>query len=391
MREIADVMPPGEYLEVRTLDGQVVASTSGAEPFRWPDTLGEDPYEGFEFNDQHYLAHKAVFEVVGRQYVVFTASSLEPLREATAEMRAQVHWGVLAFLLLSTLGGWMIASRALRPVDEITRAARSISIEDLSHRLEVPKTGDEIERLAATWNGMLERLDKAVGRLSQFTADASHELRTPTAVIRTTAELALRKERPVEDYREALEKVQREAGRMSQLVEDLLVLARADADLDTLPMSTLDLGILIRDVCQDFQVLAQVKPIEFDWQIGEGAAQVRGSDSALRRLLIVLLDNAIKYTPAGGSVRLKLETVGSAPVVEVRDSGVGIPGKDLPKIFDRFYRADPARGRAGGSHGLGLAVGQWIAGKHGARIDVESVEGQGSVFRVVFPRAPERA
>ena len=210
-------------------------------------------------------------------------------------------------------------------------------------------------------------------------------MRTPTAVIRTTAELALRKERSAEDYREALEKVQREAGRMSQLVEDLLVLARADADLDAMPVSTLDLGQLTRDVCQDFQVLAKVKPIEFDSEIGEGTAQVRGNDSALRRLLVVLLDNAIKYTPAGGSVRLKLEVVGGAPVVEVRDTGVGISGEDLPKIFDRFYRVDNALSRDTQGAGLGLYIVRSLIEAHGGTIWVESKPGQETTFFFTLP------
>ena len=300
-------------------------------------------------------------------------------------MVGMLRWAVPLFLLLSALGGCAISSRALKPVDDITRTAQSISIEDLSHRLDVPATGDELERLAATWNGMLERLETAVSQLRQFTADASHELRTPTAVIRTTAELALRRERPAAEYRQALRKVMAEAGRMTRLVEDLLTLARTDGNLDAPPVSPVDLPDLVRDVCQDYRVLSEAKQLQFDWAVPATHVAVNGSEPALRRLLVVLLDNAIKFTPAGGKVSVSLHEDSGAAWLEVADTGVGISESALPHIFDRFYRADPSRSRNAGGYGLGLSVAKWIADRHHAGIEVESTEDTGSVFRVSFP------
>jgi len=385
MQGVAELMPPDDFLEVRAADGRVVAARTGAGDFPWPVELDDGPFEPVEYQGQPYLTHSQSFEVRGTPYRFYTATSVAQLVEVAEEMWMHIHWGIIAFLLLSTLGGWVIASRALRPVDEITKAAQSIGIQDLSHRLEVPQTGDEIERLAGTWNGMLESLEEAVQRLNQFTADASHELRTPTAVIRTTAELALRRERSPEEYRESLEKIQRESGRMTQLIEDLLTLARSDSHLDGLAMAPVLIGEIARDVCEDYKVLAEAKGLRLTWDLAGAGPSVQGNEPALRRLLIVLLENAIKYTHSGGEVRVRTASQAGRPVMEVSDTGIGIPGEDLTKVFDRFYRSDPSRSRATGSYGLGLAVAKWIAGKHGAGISVESVEGKGSVFRVRFP------
>ena len=205
-------------------------------------------------------------------------------------------------LLLASAGGYWISRRALAPVDALTQAARSIGIQNLSQRLPMPSTGDELARLAETWNGMLARLESAVQRLSQFTADASHELRTPIALIRTTAELTLRRDRPAETYRQALGQIVAESERMTQLVEDLLLLARADAGLPALPLERIELTPLVRDVCQQGEVLARERQLELSAQAPEQPVYVEANDPALRRLLLLLLDNAVKYTPAGGRI-----------------------------------------------------------------------------------------
>jgi heavy metal sensor kinase len=385
MQGIADLMPPGDYLEVHDADGRVVAARLSASDFPWPSIPAGETFGPAEYHAEPYLTHVQPFEVEGQVYTFYTATSLVPIKEIADEMLAHLHWAIILFLLLSTLGGWMIASRALRPVDEITRTARSISIEDLSHRLEVPQTGDELERLASTWNGMLERLERAVEQLNQFTADASHELRTPTAVIRTTAELSLRRERAPEDYRASLEKIHRESGRMTQLVEDLLTLARADSSLYELPMSAVTLEAIANDVLSDYKVLAEAKRLTLTSEMPETATELQGNEATLRRLLVVLLDNAIKYTHAGGTVSVRVTRQHDRATLEISDSGIGIPPEDQSKIFDRFYRSDRSRSRSTGSYGLGLSVARWIAERHGATMSVESAEGEGSTFRVIFP------
>jgi heavy metal sensor kinase len=302
-------------------------------------------------------------------------------------LRAVLLWSAPLVLLIGSLGGYWMSRRALAPVDAITRAAQTIELENLSERLTVPPAGDELARLAETWNTMLGRLEAAVKRLAQFTADASHELRTPVTLIRATAELTLRRERPVETYREALRQIIQEADRTTRLIEDLLLLARADAGLPALPLDRVELTPLVRDVCEQGQILAQERQLEIAAEAPEQPLYVQGNDTALRRLLLLLVDNAVKYTPPGGRITVSVALDASGPTITVRDTGIGIPDAALPHVFERFYRVDESRNRDGGGAGLGLSIAQWIAERHHASLEAESVIGQGSAFRVRFPQA----
>lgn len=287
---------------------------------------------------------------------------------------------------ISCLAGVWLSRRALRPVDEVTHAARRIGIDNLSERLPVPATGDELQRLTETWNAMLARLDAAVSTLSQFAADASHELRTPLAVIRTSAELALRRARSPEEYRDALRGIETEAERMGQLVENLLFLARSEAQPAGSPKESADLRAIIEEAAREMRPVAEERGVRIRVDApGDASALVRGSRAALARMLLALLDNAVKYSPRGADVVMSLATQGEAPEVSVRDSGAGIAAADLPHLFKRFYRADPARSTGG--FGLGLAIAETIATAHGAKISVESAPGAGSTFRVSFQTA----
>jgi heavy metal sensor kinase len=289
--------------------------------------------------------------------------------------------------LAASAGGYWLSRRALSPVDEITGAARSIGPENLSTRLPVPRTGDELQRLSETWNEMLERLDSAVDRIQRFTADASHELRTPVSVIRTTAELALRRERNPEQYRDALHQILLETERMTQLTEDLLLLARGDAREFTLRWEPVDWNEVAGRVVEEGRSIAEARGIRLRIDPAPGAVMTLGDESALRRLLTVLLDNALKHTPAGGSIEVAISSAEQLVIVTVRDSGEGIDPTDLPHIFDRFYRGDKARNRQTGV-GLGLAIAQSAANMHGARIEVESELGRGATFTASFAKLP---
>jgi heavy metal sensor kinase len=321
----------------------------------------------------------------GEKYRVLVAAPMDATEATLRRVRLLLLWSAPLVLLLASLGGYWISRRALAPVDEITREAQVIGIQNLSQRLAVPASGDEIQRLSETWNGMLARLEGAVKRLSQFTADASHELRTPIALIRTTAELTLRRERSAETYREALRQVVVESERTTRLVEDLLLLARSDAGLPSLPLERMELTPLVQDVCQQGRVLAEARQLQISAEIPDEPVYVEANDPALRRMLLLLLDNAVKYTPSGGRITLSVDCGSAGATVAVRDTGIGIPETALPHVFERFYRVDESRNRDAGGTGLGLSIAKWIAERHHASLEAESVLGEGSVFRIRFP------
>jgi heavy metal sensor kinase len=299
------------------------------------------------------------------------------------ELRVLLWSLIPVMIVIACLGGVWLSRRALRPVQDVTAAALMISIENLSERVPVPATGDEIARLAEVVNSMLARLESAVKTLSQFVADASHELRTPLAVIRTTAELALRRGRSPESYRESLEDVVSEAQRMTQLVEDLLILARTDAQIVEMPRAPVDLRDILQAVAAEMNSLAQTRQLHIRTILGDVPAIIAGNRPALHRLFVGLLDNALKYSHPSGEVFVTIERQEARLSVTIQDFGAGIGEADLPHIFERFYRAD--RSRTGSGHGLGLPLAESIAIAHRAKIEVRSVEGAGSTFTVIFP------
>lgn len=349
---------------------------------------------GFEFHYPAIRRADRTLQAIRRKFQVGPEDFTLELGTSSREIDHTLNLlGILqltlfpAVIALACAGGAWLSRRALKPVDEITAAARAISIENLSQRLPVPHTGDEIERLTEVWNTMLERLESAVLTLSQFAADASHELRTPLAVIRTSAELALRRAREPEAYRESLGEVAAEAERMTQLVEDLLFLARSDARSVGLPMAPFDLRDAIRDALAEVRDLAAKRDLEIQFTEPAEPVAVRGNRAATRRLYLALLDNAIKYSPPGSPVNIKLSATPQQITVVIEDFGIGISAADLPNIFQRFYRADKARTGSvdgHGGHGLGLSLAETLAQAHGASIGVKSVEGQGSVFSVIY-------
>jgi heavy metal sensor kinase len=288
-------------------------------------------------------------------------------------------------VVLASTGGYLMSRRALTPVDEIIQEAKGIDSKNLSKRLKVLRSGDELQRLSETLNGMLERPESAFNRITQFTADASHELRTPLALMRTTLEVSLRTSHSESEHREAQAQTLEELEKTSALVEKLMLLARADAGVETLHRSPLDLADTLRDVCRQGRTLAESKQINFEEKNLTTQAMVDGDRDALYRLFLILIDNAVKYTAPGGLITVSLTAGDQTAVVEVRDTGIGIATNDLPHIFDRFYRADKARSRESGGVGLGLSIARWEAEAHGGSIEVQSSVGKGSTFRVRLP------
>ncbi len=325
--------------------------------------------------------------VAGQSYLIQSAFEMDDFYGALEHFALLLFISIPLLLLCAAAGGYWISTRALAPVDQITQTARTISAQNLSSRLVVPNTGDELQRLSETLNGMLGRLEDAFKKITQFTADASHELRTPVAVMRTRTELSLRKARSAEEYRDVIAEVLAELEKTSTLIEQLMFLARADSGAETLHFSATDVSEVLREACHQGSALAEAKQIGFQEQISGNSMWIRGDASSLRRLFLILIDNAVKYTPASGQVEVSLQRNDGYAVAQVRDTGIGISETDLPNVFERFYRADKARTRESGGVGLGLSIGRWITEVHAGTIEVHSSPGRGSIFEVRLPIA----
>ena len=256
-------------------------------------------------------------------------------------------------VLLAGSGGWLLARRALRPVDQMTEAARRISAEHLDERVHTTGTGDELDRLAATLNDMLGRLDVTFRQIRQFSADASHELQTPLTILQGELEVALRAPRTPDEYRRVLTSALEESGRIARLVEGLLLLSRADAGVLRMDRQPVDLARLVAEVCEHSQVLAKARGVTLD--LGPLTPMTIQGDQHLRRLLLNLVDNGLKYTLTGGRVTLALHQDGAWAVLRVTDTGIGLAPEEQERIFQRFYRAPAAVSRGEEGSGLGSA------------------------------------
>lgn len=308
------------------------------------------------------------------------------------EMFEELRWALglttpLLLILACSSGYWM-SGRALRPVDEIEKTVRRIGSRTLTERLSLRGTGDELDRLSVTINQMLERLESAFRLVVRFTADASHELRTPVAIIRTTGEVIRESPRTPKEHEEAWDQVVGQTERMSRLVDDLLLLARADAGHSDVVFETVDLAEIVSAAAREMKVLANASGLELTWLVPP-VCRMSGDPDALRRVMLILIDNAIKYSAEGGKLAINLQMNESygprQAIIEVCDTGIGIADADLPRIFDRFYRVSTDRSRKTGGSGLGLSIAKWLVLTHGGHIDVESTPGKGSRFRVTLP------
>jgi len=341
----------------------------------------------FASRDTPFRVVNAEIKAGDQSYLVQIAAPLDDFYEALHRFGMLLLVSIPILLLCAAGGGYWLSRRALAPFDQITQTARSVSIQNLSSRLVVPQSRDVLQRLSETFNSMLERLEAAFKKITQFTADASHELRTPVAVMRTRAELSLRKTRTVDEYREALTQIHTDLEKTSDLVEKLMLLARADYGAEVLQLSSANLGEIVRDACSQGRTLSESKQISFYEQMPDFPVWVKADAHALRRLFLILIDNAVKYTPTGGQIEVFVATDNGSALATVRDTGIGIAPEDLPNVFERFYRADKARSRESGGVGLGLSIGRWIAETHGGTIEVQSSLGHGSVFQVRLPLA----
>lgn len=321
----------------------------------------------------------------GETFFVVVGQSLREVQRAQRQLVILLAITNPVALLLAGLGGFWLANGALSPVDRLTRAAERIGRGNLKERVEERRSQDEIGRLAATFNRMISRLEQAFERERRFTADASHELKTPLAVLRGDIEVALRRERAPEEYQRVLKSSLEEIARLTRLTDDLLTLARSDAGESVLSIEPVRLDQLAAEACAYIAPLANSAGVTLSFEAPESAIDIEGDPKRLKQLLVNLLDNAIKYTPSGGQARLSLSVIESFALIEVSDTGRGIPSSALPNIFERFYRQTDARDARVTGFGLGLAISKWIIDAHGGSIEVDSKEGQGSHFTVRLP------
>jgi heavy metal sensor kinase len=387
----------GIYIQVLGPDGRVAGRSSSLEGFSFP--LSEKAYtQALEGELTHevvdtvgrypvrVVTRPIVLKGRGLVAIVQVGSSLEGREKIFNYMVSFTGVGTVISVLIASAVGWFLAVKALKPVDEITRMARRIGAESLDERLSIKGPTDEIGRLAATFNEMIARLERSFKQVRQFTADASHELKTPLTVLKGEIEVALRSGASPEELKEVLVSNLEETDRMSYIVKNLLDLARADVEA---VRTVVPLDRVLAERFEHFRKKAVTEGVEMDI-LRNTPVTVSGDPVRLGQLIYNLIDNAFKYTPRGGKVELSLEESDREAVLKVKDTGVGIAKEDIPYVFDRFFRVDKARtSREGvvGGVGLGLSICKEIVESHGGTIDVISEPGKGSTFIVSIPTA----
>ena len=363
------------------------SGASGALPPLALATAGAQPhYESIVAGARRWRTLTGTTLVSGRSVVLRVSRSEERLREQLSEVLEVLVLGLPLVIVLAGLGGYVLARRALAPIDHLAVEARRVTAERLHERVSVPNQHDEIGRLAAVINDAFARLESSFDKLRRFTADASHELRTPLAVIRGIGEAGLVETRTPEEYKEAIGSMLEEIDRLTTLVDTLLRLSHGDAGNVHLSRESLDLGQLTQEVIASLAVLAEERRQSISIQSAEGVS-VSADRLLLREGITNVIDNGIKHSPVGASIAVSIRADGHRAVVAVADQGPGIAAEHRERIFDRFFRVDTARSRDAGGAGLGLAIAKWAVEANGGQITVESGTGGGSVFRIALPLA----
>jgi heavy metal sensor kinase len=388
LTRVSDIWESGAIFEVAGPDGQwayrAPRFASQLPPLQ--PVSGEGiSFQTTNFEALQYRVARQRIVLDGNMYLVDAAVPTEPFDQALDSFRLIEKRFLPLLVILASLLGYWLSGRALAPVNRIIESADRVGVRELSRRLEVPRAKDELRRLTEQVNAMLDRIEASVKRITQFTTDASHDLRTPLALIRTSAELALRRPRSDREYRETLARILSTSEETSELIEQLLMLARADANVVQLKLDPIALSPVLRRVGQKANLLALDKGLTFSQSFLPDSVSVLANETALERLCMTVLDNAFKYTPGGGNVTLDLRVESSAAVIEVADTGIGIAENDLPHVFERFYRADQARSRETRGSGLGLSIAKWIAETHNGFIDLQSQAGRGTTVTIRLP------
>jgi heavy metal sensor kinase len=324
----------------------------------------------------------------GDSYLVEVGTSAGPVDRFARHLLALLAVGIPLVMALAVVGGYFLARRALEPVAQIAVKAENITQHNLSERLPVAKTGDELERLSIALNRMITRIDDAFVNSKRFVADASHELRTPLTVIQGELENLAGDPRLPEELRDRVGSTLEEVERLGKIVQKLFALSRLDAGEAQSEWVRLDLAALAGSTSDQMLLLAEDKKIKVTRET-DSPVFVMGDRARLKQVIVNLLDNAVKYTLPGGSVHIKVSARGANGIVEIADTGIGIPREAVPLVFERFFRVDRDRSAGDAGAGLGLAIVKSICGAHGGRVEVESARGSGSRFRVLLPLASE--
>ena len=385
--DMASLRERGFTVRILNADGDLLGGL-GAE---WNSSLitnisGKQPTFSTEKNAQGEPDRRVfTLPVMDNDLVVGyiqTSESLEDVQQTLERLQLSLWFGIPFLTLLAAFGGYFLAGRTLKPVAEITKTARRISAEDLSARLNLPDTGDELGELACTFDEMLSRLDDSFRRERQFTSDASHELRTPLAAMQAIIGVTRSKKRNAAEYEKALDDLGEETGRLRSLTEDLLLLVRGETS-DSVHREHVDLSSLLEDVADTLTPLAEAKGLGLECHIQQNLT-VHSDRNRLIRLFVNIIDNAIKFTDSG-TVTIAAEVVGRKNCIAITDTGVGIRKEHLNQIFDRFFRVDTSRSHVQTGTGLGLAIALQIALAEGGDITVSSEKGMGTSFSVTLP------
>ncbi len=386
----------GRFIRITRADGTVLYSSGKPNDLSFDPTqlpVITDAGRNAFTRDEKLAAGKKLliatvpFPASGQnRFLIEAGAPLEPIQALLNRLLFWLPLGLLLVVAVAVGGGHVLVKRALAPVETIGRSAEQISLHNLSERLPVAQTGDELERLSIAVNHMITRLDEAFQHNRRFMADASHELRTPLTIIRGELEAAVQHPGLASYLRDAIGNVLEEVERLANIVESLFALAKLEAGEAKARWARFDLAKLAISTAEQMCLLAEDKGISISCDAPD-PIPVEGDSGRLKQVVVNLLDNAIKYTPQGGKVSLRVgESIGRA-VLEVTDNGIGIPAKEQAHLFERFFRVDKARSRDMGGAGLGLAIVKSICTAHGGKVEVQSAEGRGSRFKVELPLA----
>jgi heavy metal sensor kinase len=389
----------GRFIRVSSADGRIIYLSGAPEDRSFSPEEIKPPREFPNRPESRWFHPEGKAPLViasagylakdGSKWIVEVGTSAAPIEETLQSLGAALVAGFALAIVLAVAGGWILVRRALRPVEKITRSAEEITFQNTSQRLPVQPTGDELEHLSTALNGMLSRLEDAYQQAKRFSADASHELRTPLSIMRGELEVLAQNRELSTELRDTVGSTLEEVERLSKIVENLLALARLDAGESKAEWAAVDLSELACSTCEQISLLAEDKGVHVN-TIANKPVHVFGDRARLKQVVVNLLDNAIKFTPRGGKVDLLTRVEGGNAILEVIDTGIGIPEESLLRIFDRFYRVDRGRSRDLGGAGIGLSIVKSIVQSHNGRVEARSNQPNGVRLVVQLPVLPER-